>query len=541
MSISSNGLTNTPVLTVSSGGQIQSSSGNPNPTEIPAGTTVSGGFASGITQYVAGSAVGLTVKGQDQAYNYNNMYHPGLQIVQSGGVVIDTDVIAETYRVAGSFNSSAASGAQTVLSGGSALNTMLQGTIYITNAGGLNPDTLSIISAVQKISSGGYASGINVQMAGVSIVETGGYATGTTLSGVTENIALYNINTNPMDAAHPVQISGEQIVYGTSEDVTLLSDGLLDVTGTARHVTVSSGGELIGENGATLSDITVRGGGVVTLGSSTTFTDPITVQSSSVFIFNDIDNSSNLVSAAVVSTGGTSATLEVVSAGAVIQDIAIQGDFSSTLYFTKAASGNRFEMGFGTPCYCPGTLIATETDETPIEDLKIGTRIRTASGRLRPIHWIGRRSYDPMFAYGNRDVLPILFCKGALGNNIPRRDLTVSPLHAMYLDGYLIPALHLVNGLSIVQIEKPREISYIHLELETHDILLAEGAPSESFLDDSSRGMFHNVHEYRELYPDVTLSPPQYCAPRLEDGPDLARIHQRLKDYARHLPSRNAA
>ncbi|GAC88900.1 hypothetical protein Gbth_011_041 [Gluconobacter thailandicus F149-1 = NBRC 100600] len=541
MSISSDILISTSVLTVSSGGQIQSLSGDPNPTEIPAGTTVSGGYASGITQTVAGSAVGFTVKGQDQPYNFNNMYYPGLQIVQSGGVVIDTNVIAETYRVGGAFNSSAASGTQIVLNGGSALNTTLQGEEYIVTAGMRNPYILSINSAVQHISSGGYASGINVQTAGVSIVSAGGYATGTTISGVTKNLALYNINTNPMDVAYPVQISGEQIVYGTSEDVTLLSDGLLDVTGIARHVTVSSGGELIGENDATLSDITVRGGGIIMLGSSTTFTDPITVQSSAVFIFNDIDNSSNLVSAAVVSTSGTSGTLEVISAGTVVQDLAIQGDFSSPLYFTKAASGNRFEMGFGTPCYCPGTLIATETEELPIEELKIGTPVRTASGQLRPISWIGRRSYDPIFAYGNRDVLPILIRKGALGNNLPRRDLTVSPLHAMFLDGYLIPALHLVNDLTIIQIEKPNEINYIHLELETHDILLAEGAPSESFLDDSSRGMFHNAHEYNELYPDAPVMPPQYCAPRLEDGAELARIHQRLKNYAQQVLSEKAA
>lgn len=111
----------------------------------------------------------------------------------------------------------------------------------------------------------------------------------------------------------------------------------------------------------------------------------------------------------------------------------------------------------------------------------------------------------------------------------------------MFVDGYLIPALHLVNGLSIIQIEKPSHISYIHIELETHDILLAEGAPSESFLDDSSRGMFHNAHEYSELYPDAPGVPVQYCAPRLEDGEELARIHQRLKDYAQQALSEKAA
>ena len=73
----------------------------------------------------------------------------------------------------------------------------------------------------------------------------------------------------------------------------------------------------------------------------------------------------------------------------------------------------------------------------------------------------------------------------------------------MYLDGVLIEAKDLVNGVSIVQAERVDKVEYFHVELETHDVIIAEGALSESFIDDDSRGMFHNAHEYRALYPDA--------------------------------------
>src|SRR5207245_9141655 len=123
--------------------------------------------------------------------------------------------------------------------------------------------------------------------------------------------------------------------------------------------------------------------------------------------------------------------------------------------------------------------------EVAVEALGIGDRLVTASGEARPISWIGRRSYDGRLAAGNRAVLPVRISRDALGGGVPRRDLFVSPLHAMFLDGILIPASPLVNGLSIVQAEAVDEVAYFHLELETHDVILAEGAPSETFVDDN--------------------------------------------------------
>jgi hypothetical protein len=156
-------------------------------------------------------------------------------------------------------------------------------------------------------------------------------------------------------------------------------------------------------------------------------------------------------------------------------------------------------------CYCRGTLIRTARGETKVEELEIGDEITTASGAARPIKWIGRRSYGGRFVMGRTDILPICIKAGALDDNVPERDLWISPHHAMYfkddaVGGVLIEAKNLVNGASIVQAERVEKVEYFHIELDSHDVIIAEGALSETFLDDDSRGMFHNVHEYDALY-----------------------------------------
>jgi glycosyltransferase involved in cell wall biosynthesis len=192
-----------------------------------------------------------------------------------------------------------------------------------------------------------------------------------------------------------------------------------------------------------------------------------------------------------------------------------------------------------TPCYCEGTLILTDRGERPVEELAIGDSVITAHGALRPIRWIGRRSYAGRFARGTH-VLPIFFKAGALDADCPRRDLWVSPHHAMFLDGALIEAIDLVNGVSIFQAERVDRVDYFHIELDTHDIIVAEGALSESFVDDDSRGMFQNAHAFAALYPDRPMQPARYCAPRIAFGAELEAARQRLAHWA-SIPYRRPA
>jgi Hint domain len=91
---------------------------------------------------------------------------------------------------------------------------------------------------------------------------------------------------------------------------------------------------------------------------------------------------------------------------------------------------------------------------------------------------------------------------------MPIRDLWVSPGHPLLVDGVLIQAQRLVNGASIAQIPFDR-VQYWHVELDSHDIVLAEGLPAERYLDTGNRTAFTNGGAFLEAYPDFE---PKYWA-----------------------------
>ncbi len=238
----------------------------------------------------------------------------------------------------------------------------------------------------------------------------------------------------------------------------------------------------------------------------------------------DLFNGTAMVSSLGIFGTGTqnlaTATFSIVPASAVAADAS--GSGLPTVNSTR--NQVYIETNAAAPCYCPGTLIRTDRGEVAVEDLAIGDRVITLSGAAERIKWVGRRAFAGRFIEGRRDVLPVCIRTGALGEGLPRRDLWISPLHAMYLDGALVPAAELVNGVSITQESAVDRVEYIHIELDRHQVIWAEGAASESFVDDFSRAMFHNAHEFEGLYPDQAAVAAVYCAPRVGAGEELAAI-----------------
>jgi len=230
-----------------------------------------------------------------------------------------------------------------------------------------------------------------------------------------------------------------------------------------------------------------------------------------------------------VSFNNTTDVLTVTDSQGHSQSLQFSGDYTGYEFHAAASSDGIAITESSVACYGLGTLIETDEGDVTVESLAIGDKVRTMSGALRSIKWIGRRAYAGRFIAMNRDILPVCFKAGSLGENLPRRDLLISPHHAMYIDGLLIEAKDLVNGVSIVQAATVERVDYFHIELDSHDVIIAEGALSETFIDDESRAMFHNAMDYRALYPNEAPVEPLYCAPRIDEGEALEAIRATIE------------
>jgi hypothetical protein len=180
-------------------------------------------------------------------------------------------------------------------------------------------------------------------------------------------------------------------------------------------------------------------------------------------------------------------------------------------------------------CFLPDTLIATPRGEVKVQHLAPGDLVRTAGGVDRAVVWIGEgRVLAPR---GRRTAAtPVIVRRGALGPGVPHYDLHVTKGHALFIDDVLIPVEFLVNHRSILWDDQAREVSLYHVELETHDVLLANGAPAESYRDDGNRWLFRNANSGWGL---PALAP---CAPVLTGGPVVDAVWQRLLERSGPRP-----
>jgi hypothetical protein len=187
-----------------------------------------------------------------------------------------------------------------------------------------------------------------------------------------------------------------------------------------------------------------------------------------------------------VATGATYAngllTLMQNSGGSIVPvgTIAMPG-LANPAGIALASDANSGTFIVETPCFATGTRIATARGPVAVEDLRVGDMGVCASGRLRPIRWIGHSHVA--------HARPVRIHPGALGAGLPERTLRVSPDHAVWTNSVLIPARYLINGVSVVQ-EEVAAVTYWHVELSCHDVLVAEGLPAESYLDTGNRAAF---------------------------------------------------
>ncbi len=211
-------------------------------------------------------------------------------------------------------------------------------------------------------------------------------------------------------------------------------------------------------------------------------------------------------------------TLTLKLAGATEAALTVVGNFAADQFLVQ---NNGIDTTIELLCFLAGTLIRTARGDMPVETLRPGDSVTTLGGANRRIVWIGTGS--AMVSRGRRNAAtPVIVRRGALADNVPYRDLRLTKGHALFLDGVLIPVEELINHRSIAWDDHAQAVTVYHLELETHDVLLANGASAESYRDDGNRWLFQN---WSGRNAGVPLEP---CAPILTDGPIVDAIWRRL-------------
>ena len=319
-------------------------------------------------------------------------------------------------------------------------------------------------------------------------------------------------------------ISGTIADGGSPGNVVLTGGGTLMLAGANTY----SGGTTLEAGTLQVASTDNLGSGAVTMaGTAAVLAVTGTQVSGSTFAnaLANFNNAGTIDLAAVPFVAGASATLSGTTL--TLTD----GGFTEQFTLAAAAPGSQYVVtsdGLGGTnitdvCFLRGTRIAVPGGERAIETLSPGDNVVTVSGVVRRIVWIGQGKV--LATRGRRTAAtPVIVRKGAFADNVPNADLRVTRAHSLYLDNVLIPAEFLGNHRSILWDDQAREVEIFHIELETHDVILANGAPAETYRDDGNRWLFRNANS------GWGLPPQEPCAPVLTDGPVVDAVWRRLLD-----------
>jgi hypothetical protein len=346
---------------------------------------------------------------------------------------------------------------------------------------------------------------------------------------------------------------------------TLAVGGTAGASGGAGQVTVSGGAVVA------VADLQVWGDGLVTLAGGSLETDPVTVSGGTISgngtVSGDITNGGEIIASggtlellnAIAGTGtliiasgatlrldgavGSGITVAFESGGTGTLELADPGDMRGTII--GEVSGDAVT---DVACFAAGTRIRTANGEVSVEALMAGDSVHTVMGGPAPVRWIGHRRIDCRRHPKPEAVWPVRIAAGAFGPDLPHRDLWLSPDHAVYAQDVLIPIKHLINGTSIAQVPVD-EVTYYHVELPEHDVLLAEGLPAESYLDIDDKSNFSNGGQGMRLFPDFSSHPvdismlweAKSCAPLVVYGPEYDSARRQVSLQAAALTPQSAA
>ncbi len=428
---------------------------------------------------------------------------------------------------------------------------MLNG-LTVAGANGTSPGVVTLGAYAGLFVTGGLSVGTAANPGSLAL--TGDYG----FVAVTDSETLNAISVTFSGSYTSFTGEGASLTFGSAamvdlsgDDVSLtgsfVNDGSIGVTGGSSatlgasfankgSLTVTDGYLLVGSTEFTSQSAVVIGGGgtleiVPASAAAVTYDDPATL------ILNDPSGYTGTLSGlqrgdmlqldgeTIDSAGIVGTTLTVKLAGGATPLTYTTGPGLNGTTFTISEGSDGYEDLMTVACFLPGTQIATPSGETSVERLAVGDIVSTAGGGQRPITWIGHgRAMATRFR--RNAATPVVVGKGAIADNVPHRDLRVTKGHALYLDGVLVPVEYLVNHRSIRWDDTAQEVSFYHIELDAHDVLLANGAPAESYRDDGNRWLFRNANSGW----DLPAKPP--CAPVLTGGAVVDAIWRRLLERA---------
>jgi len=364
--------------------------------------------------------------------------------------------------------------------------------------------------------------------------------TGSTIGALSgTNVYVYGGTLTSDSAAVVSALSGSTI--------TVLDGGVVNGTGNNLLSALTGATIAFGAHGGTIAADATSSGAVINLLSGLT----VTGFNSGADKIDFTNATSNTVDSYTISSSGGNSTMSFYSGtgghGTLLGEATVQttsqltdGTFSvgqsGPLTITQDTVGTGFTVGAATStlvCYVTGTRIVTTRGDVAVEDLTVGDLAVTALGAARPITWIGQKRIEAP----SREQWPVRVLAGAFGEGLPRRDLFLSPGHAVcvsVMDEVFAPIDHLINGATIAQVEVP-EVTYWHVELESHDVLLAEGLPAESYMDCGNRAWFGREHGRLQAVDAERDPTANYARPFVDRGPVVDAIRQRLTARAEFL------
>jgi hypothetical protein len=320
-------------------------------------------------------------------------------------------------------------------------------------------------------------------------------------------------------------------------DVALSNYGSIDLTGSLSGTTVDMEGTL-SATGSQLTDAGTYDPTAKSFAATADVTNFAAGDTISISGTNDPSGLSTDIFTNTVYSGGVLSFLDSTT-GQTFSVNVTAPDLADTYHgsdFTLTGGNGYVDITTDIPCFAAGTRILAADGEVLVEDIQVGDELVTVRHDAitsRKVVWTGRRAIDISRHPRPEMVRPVRIIAGAFGDNLPERDLRLSPLHAVYVNGCLFEAISLVNGTTTYQEQATKHVTYHHIELEAHDVILAEGLAAESFLDTGDRNMFETVSGVMVLHPDfATPEGAVFCAPMVREGEALAQVRAELNDRA---------